>query len=300
MKGLREQTGGGNVKYLVVKHNSLCEESKSQLPGFEPVEVRNPQTNETTTKWIKRYEVEAMITSIEFRRYEHEPTNRLYLSWRIGLDAAGTPCILDLPLDAAATTRFMKVAENIDFSRPVELRAWKDKAKPNKIAFFIGQGADAAGKSIAVPQRYTRKEPNGCPEPTKDEFSGEWDFKEQVKFLYKQMISVVVPRLQSIRAATTTVPQQPSHDDYEDDEYYEANRPSAGLRDAPSPPPPTTAGGVRRSTSAQHRELERVGKEKGLNTPESLNLHCEQIHGYGLIDLTFAEAIEYRKTLLAL
>lgn len=302
MKGLREQTGGDNVKYLVVKHNSLCEESKSPLPGFEPVDVRNPQTNEITTKWIKRYEVEAMITNIEFRRYEHEASGRLYLSWRVSLDAAGVPCILDLPLDSSAATRFMKVAENIDFSQPVELRAWKDKSKPNKIAFFIGQGVTGEGKSIAVPQKYTRKEPNGCPEPVKDDFTNEWDFKEQVKFLYRQMVNVVIPRLQALRASTESATTQapPPHEDYDDDEYYEANRPS-GLRDAPSTQqPPPTRDGVRMCTVEQRKEIERVAKEHGLETSEKLARHCESIHGAGLTELTFADAIEYRKTLLAL
>ena len=47
---------------------------------------------------------------------------------------------LSISLNSQIASRFMKTAENIDWSKPVEFRAWHDKqTDPPKTAFFIGQ-----------------------------------------------------------------------------------------------------------------------------------------------------------------
>src|SRR5688572_2415022 len=98
MKGLQEQSASGTT-YLVIKHSSICEESKTPVVGFEPVEVENPRTHEKITKYIKRYRgVEALVCKIEWYEREHEGTP--FMGYKVHLDAAGVPCVLDLPLKA--------------------------------------------------------------------------------------------------------------------------------------------------------------------------------------------------------
>ncbi len=196
MRGLREKSEAGKT-FLVIKHNTICQESKNERPGFVPQEVRNPRTDETSIKWIKPYDsVEALITKIEFRD-THDQYEQRYTSWRIHLDAAGTPCVLEIPFQSRISTRFMKLAENIDFSRPVEFRAWRD-ARSESTAFFVGQRENEEDeKSVSVPQKYTRAEPGDCPEP-KERLGGKWDFSDQMEFLYERMVKVVIPRVEEL------------------------------------------------------------------------------------------------------
>src|SRR5688572_20532600 len=99
--GLQEKTGGGKV-FLVIKHDTICQESKTAIPGFEPVQVTNPQTEEQSTKYIKRYgSVVAFITKVEWRdtgdRYDQQ-----YTSWRIHLDMGedNPAAVLEIPFQS--------------------------------------------------------------------------------------------------------------------------------------------------------------------------------------------------------
>ena len=122
MKGL-QQAGDGGI-FLHIKHGTICEESKGPREGFSPIEVTNPRSGQTSTKYIKKYKlVEAMIKRIEW--YEREYDNTPFMGWKIVMDADGTACTLDLPLQSQTATRFMKLAENLDFTKPVEFSAWK-------------------------------------------------------------------------------------------------------------------------------------------------------------------------------
>lgn len=190
MKGLQEQTDTGTI-YLVVKHSCICQESKSPQEGFEPIEVKNPRTGETITKYIKRYKtVEALISKVEWYDTEEKYENR-FIGWKIHMDAAGVPCVLDLPFDSRASNRFMKTAERLDFSEPVEFRAWHD-AKSDSTAFYIGQN----GK--AIPQTYTQENPGDCPPPVQNPVSKKWNFDKQKEFLHARMIDAVIPAVEEV------------------------------------------------------------------------------------------------------
>lgn len=186
MKGLQEQTDN-RTTFLVIKHSSIVQESKQPRDGFEAIEVTNPRTDEKITKYIKRYNgVEALVCKIEWYEREHEGTR--YMGWKLHLDAAGVPCVLDLPFSSRAASRFMKLAENIDYGRPVEFRAWHDQ-KTDSTAFYVGQD----GKS--VPQLYTMENPGECPAPTKNRL-GKWNFDKQNEYLYDRMTQVVIPAVE--------------------------------------------------------------------------------------------------------
>jgi hypothetical protein len=88
----------------------------------------------------------------------------------------------------------MKLAENLNFNKPVEFSAWHD-TKDDKTAFVVKQNGQS------VPQKYTRDNPNGCPEPAQRGRQGKWDYTEQEDFLYERMINVVIPAVEQAEAA---------------------------------------------------------------------------------------------------
>ena len=197
MKGFQERSEGSG-KFFVIKHNTICEESSKEQPGFKPVEVMNPSTGEVVHKFIKPYAaLEAMVTRIEWRDTEDRYEQR-YMSWKIHLDADGQKGVLEIPFESRTSSRFMKLAENIDFRRPVEFRAWKDQ-KTEGTAFYVGQRVnDDDEKSISVPQKYTKENPGDCPVPVK-RLGGKWNWDDQMEFLHERMMNVVVPRLAAVR-----------------------------------------------------------------------------------------------------
>ncbi len=186
MKGFQQRSESSG-KFFVVKHNCICEESSKEREGFEPVEVMNPQTKEVSIKFIKRYStLEAMVTKIEWRDTEQQYDQR-YMSWKIHLNADGETGVLELPFNSRVGSRFMKLAENINFSKPVEFRAWRD-TKTDSTAFLVAQDGES------VKQKYTRDNPGACPEPVQ-KFGGKWNFDDQTEFLHGQMMNVVIPKV---------------------------------------------------------------------------------------------------------
>jgi len=187
MKGLVEDTHEQNV-FLTVKHHSIVEQSKKPQPGFEAIEVTNPRSGEQITKYIKRYRsVEALVTKIEWYdtgdRYDAR-----YMGWKLYLNAAGTACVLDLPFNSKAANRFMKCAENVVWSEPVEFSVWEDKE--GSTAFVMRQDGEV------VRQKYTRDNPGKCPPPTQSR-SGKWNYDAQTDFLYERITGVVIPAVEA-------------------------------------------------------------------------------------------------------
>ena len=206
MKGFQQKTqGDGN--FFAIKHGSIVRESKTPQEGFEKIEITDRRTGEKFTKYIQRYDtIEALVTKIEWYDTEQRFTKR-YQGWKLFLNANGKRGVLDLPIQSRTTGRFMKLAENLDFTKPVEFRAWHD-SKSDATAIFVGQNGES------VPQKYTRDDPNGMPEPTQD-FKKNWDYSKQEEFLYKRMIEVVIPKVNASQ------PEQPEQDEPHGEEQVE-------------------------------------------------------------------------------
>lgn len=227
--GLQEK-GGGSKIFLAIKHDCICQESKIEREGFEPVEVTNPETEEKSIKFIKRYRgVAAMITKIEWRD-TGERYDRQYTSWRIHLDMGGAAAVLEIPFHSRHSSRFMKLAENIDYAKPVEFRAWYD-AKDKSTAFYVGQWENEDDeKSLSVPQKYTREHPGPCPEPVQ-RLGGKWNFDDQMDFLHSRMMTIVIPQVE----ATVGMSGENGHRSLPPDGYSDAlpsTQPPAFDRDA--------------------------------------------------------------------
>lgn len=230
MKGLQERGEGGI--FLHIKHGTICEESKTPKEKFVAIEVTNPRSGVSSTKYIKPYKlVEAMIKRIDW--YEREYDGTPFMGWKIVLDADGTACTLDLPLQSQTATRFMKLAENIDFTKPVEFSAWK--TPEDKTALSVKQEGNN------VPQKYTKDNPGECPPPVQG-FGKKWNYDAQTQFLHERMTKIVIPRLNSLRgtepeeATTTTSALEPDDDGSDITNPFEAIQRSvkalAGIKEA--------------------------------------------------------------------
>lgn len=208
MKGfVQKSQGDGN--FFAVKHGSIVRTSKTPQEGFEKIEGENKRTHEKYVTYVQRFDtIEALITKIEWYDTEQKYSAR-YQGFKLHLLADnGNHGVLDLPIQSRVTGRFMKTAENLDFTKPVEFRAWHD-SRSDSTAIFIGQNGES------VKQKYTREAPNGLPEPTQD-FKKNWDYSKQEEFLYKKMIEVVIPKVaaaQPKEQMTETADEGPGGDD---------------------------------------------------------------------------------------
>ena len=200
MKGLQERTSGNGI-FLSIKHHGIVQESKRERDGFEPINI-TLRSGETITKYIKRYSgVEAMIKKIEW--YDREYDGRPYKGWKIHLDANGTPCVLDIDFNSRQAGRFMKLAENIDFTQPVEFSAWHD-TKNDTTAFNVKQNG------VSVHQKYTRENPGDLP-PPKERLGGKLDFGDQEDFLFDRMMNFVIPKVQAVSGLAQDNGHLPEH-----------------------------------------------------------------------------------------
>ncbi len=227
MKGFQEDTGRSAL-YFAIKHHGIVEESKRERPGFSPIDIFVQRTGETITKYIKRYKaIEGFITKVDYRESEFEGVK--FNSWKISIvDDGGQLGVLDLLLNSNPGTRFMKLAENLDFTKPVEFSAWHD-TKDDKTAFVVKQNGQS------VPQKYTRENPGKCPEPAQRGRQGKWDYTDQEDFLYDRMINVVIPAVERAEAARGIAkPETPPDDDgWETPVDADVSPPTDDLDDVP-------------------------------------------------------------------
>ncbi len=171
-----------NYTYLVVKHHSIVEESKTEKEGFEPVDVFNPTTKETTTKYIDKWgAVTGFITGIEAYDTGDAYKTR-FQGFKLNIDEE---VILDLPQKTPSYDAFCKLAENIDFDKEVTLSAYHNRAK-DRTGFSVKQNGQN------VNWKYTMDDMGDCPPWEKDE-DGEWDSRKQRAFLKAKVIDTVIP-----------------------------------------------------------------------------------------------------------
>jgi len=193
---------------LFAKYFSICQVSKTPREGFETITVQNPQTGEDVPKHIKRYDkVIGYITKIDWRdtqdRYDQQ-----FLSWEIHLDDhEGMEAMLSLDFDSAPSSRFMNLAENIDFTKPVEFSAWRDTSgKAPKTAFAVKQD----GQNVS--QRYTKDSPGERPAMVKE--LGKWNSRTQMIWLHERMMNVVIPAVEAANAGRVFAQEPTPTDDW--------------------------------------------------------------------------------------
>lgn len=201
MKGFQPDSGS-NVLYLSITQHSICEQSKKPREGFEKVVIQL-QNGDEVTKYLKRYRfIRGFVTGITYRDTGDKYKVR-FQSWQIQItDEEGDQAQLALDLNSNAGSRFMKLAENIDWKQMVEFRAWHDTVK-DKTAFNVTQNGQTVPQKYKQPTEGDPKAMGDCPQPVeRKRASGktEWDYTEQEDFLFGRMQNVVIPAVESANA----------------------------------------------------------------------------------------------------
>lgn len=185
-----EDYGEGNGIWLKIKHGHICQESKTEKEGYKKVEGFL-QDGTPWKKWIRPYKaVSGYVDKIE--PYDREHNGRKFRGWDIVINDGDSEFHLDIPFDSRVNSRWMKVAEMIDYSKPVRFSAWHD-TKSDSTAFNVQQDG------VSVPQKYTREDPGDMPEPIQRS-SGKWDYGAQEDFLVERLKKFVIPNVELIAA----------------------------------------------------------------------------------------------------
>lgn len=190
--------------YVGIKERSLCEERKfsgNDTPetqddlkraGFKLVKRPIGKTDQRIKKWVRYYGfVEGYITDLVWFDREHNGVK--YRGYKIHMQDGSETYILDLLLNQNTWDIWCKTAENIDFTKKINISVWHDR-KDDSTAFRICQD----GKTVK--RRYTMEHMGDCPPAQKDELDGTWDFKAQKRYLFKRMADVVIPAIHAAKA----------------------------------------------------------------------------------------------------
>lgn len=183
--------------FLSVKHGALCLESKEPKEGYELIE--GEVDGEPYSKYIKKFAgMDGLITKIEW--YERSGTYGTFRGLKLVVKDKGEVYLLDLPYEKRPYDYFTKVAENIDFSKTVEIVTWPDREKPKQTVFAIKQD----GKFIQW--KYTKDDMGDCP-PAKQLRSGKWNFDDQRDWLLENLINVVIPQVNALHEFDEVEPE---------------------------------------------------------------------------------------------
>lgn len=174
---------------------SITQESSDPVDGWETDERRNPQTGEIKTKWVRR--VPGLTGFIDDMRWVIRDENdfkieRLEIQLSDGTD---WEAILQIGSNTGKAFQVLKMAENIDFTKLVEISVWKgrDKEKQKDQAVLTIRQAGEI-----VRWKYTAANPGNMP-PGVQNRRGEWDFSDQEGWLLDLLEQRIRPIIKASR-----------------------------------------------------------------------------------------------------
>lgn len=193
---LHEQRNNDGL-FLSVKHGALCLESKEAKEGYELVEGEVHGT--PYSKYIRKFAgLDGYITKIEW--YERAGEYGTFRGLKLHVKDKGEHYFLDLPFEKRPYDYFTKVAENIDYAKPVEIVAWPDRKHEKQTAFAIKQDGQF------IQWKYTRDNMGECPE-AKQTRAGKWNFDDQRDWLLDRVLTIVAPQVDEIHAFDEPEPE---------------------------------------------------------------------------------------------
>lgn len=199
---LHEQRNNDGL-FLSVKRGALCLESSEEREGYELVE--GEVDGRPYAKYIKKFAgLDGLITKVEW--YERSGDHGTFRGLKLHIKDKGEHYFLDLPFEKRPYDYFTKVAENIDYSKPVEIIAWQDRKDPRVTAFAIKQ----EGKFIQW--KYTKDDMGECP-PAKQLRTGKWSFDDQREWLLDRIINTVIPHVDATHEFAEPEPEYTGEDD---------------------------------------------------------------------------------------
>ncbi len=213
----KKQSSG--LIFLEVKHFCIWRQIKSPVEGCETIEVQNPKTKETLTKYGYRYDTVAGFP-IKLEKYDTGTKygNR-YFGFKLHLADEHEIYVLDLPYHSQVLRRLLRAAPNIDWSAPLSITAFKAHNKErddDETAIWLRQDGET------VKAYYTKADPHDCPQAEFDKDENKWDFRAQHRWLVRQLEEVITPMVEATgaryRAQKPAEPAPPQQQAPQDDE----------------------------------------------------------------------------------
>jgi hypothetical protein len=113
-----------------------------------------------------------------------------------------------MPYQSQVLRRFLRIARNVDWSKPLSLTVFKGKDSDGKDETGIWFQQNGA----TVKAFYSRESPHGMPAATQDPDTHEWDFKPQHRWLIQRLQDEIMPEIERA-AAHAAPPIEPAHGD---------------------------------------------------------------------------------------
>lgn len=202
-----ERRSATNTVFLQAKHYCLWQEIKKPVEGCETVEVTNPSTGDTLTKYGYAYHtVTGRVMKIV--KYDTEKKFKTrFFGFKLHMEDAGIPYVFDMPYNGPALRKFLMIAPNVDWSLPLSLTVFKGKKKAEH------SGADPMviwfrQRDETVKAYFTKDNLHGMPEAIQDPHSKEWDFRAQRRWLVNYMVEHIIPAIEAA-AAKVAPPVEP-------------------------------------------------------------------------------------------
>lgn len=208
--------------FFGVKHGALCLEKRPQpasdaekaeavKEGYQLVE--GEVDGEKYAKYYRKFsQIDGKITKIEW--YDRKGDYGSFRGLNLKIKDKGEHYTLDLPFNSRPYNYFTQVAENIEYSKPVEIIAWPDKEHPKRTAFAIKQD----GKWVQW--KYTKEDMGECPPAKHNERTNTWNFDDQREWLLNRLLTVVAPACEAANAFDEPEPEytgEEQHDPYAPD-----------------------------------------------------------------------------------
>lgn len=192
-----------NTVFLQAKHWCLWQEIKQPVQGCESVQVKNPKTEEVSTKHgFKFNTVSGIVTDLVKYDTEQKYATRFFgfkMHFRDGDDAY----VLDMPYQSQILRRFLRVAPNVDWDLPLSITIFKGKKENG--GEELGVWFQQHGETVKA--YFTRENPRGMPAATQDADTHEWDFRAQHRWLVDRLKTETIPDIQE--AAKRVAPPVP-------------------------------------------------------------------------------------------
>lgn len=206
MAGLVERNKGNTIWLQIIDRN-ICQRSNKPVEGWE--EYKSEKA--TSPSWIKRYRSieDAYITNISWFERKLPNSDTILVGWNVRFEVEGQSLVLQLPTNQTCS-RFMKLADNIDFTQPVTISVWKSKDDDGKDQTALSVKQNGAN----VPQAWNK---NNLP-PGKKLKTGKWDFSEQEDLLIENMTKSVIPKLKEVHPSVSESSEEESSTEAATDE----------------------------------------------------------------------------------
>jgi hypothetical protein len=207
------------VIYLEIKHYCLWQALKKHVNGCETLDVTNPTNGQTVTKFGYRYDT---VTghAVKMVKYDTERKySKRYFGFKLHIADGGDRFVLDLPYNSQGLRRFLRVARNIDWNRPLSITVFKGKKSERGGGEETGIWFQQGGSTVKP--YYTKEQPHGMPEAIYDDAEQKWDFRSQHRWLVERLKEETIPDIEE--AAAHAAPPAPTgssdqHDDGPADE----------------------------------------------------------------------------------